>query len=176
MMPGNEVCVDCGRTEVPADWASVPLGIIMCLTCSGVHRGLGTHLSFVRSIKMDSWSEKQIESMRLGGNEKLNSYLESKGIDRNKKIQDKYNNEHAQLYKLQLKAKLEGEPIPTELPKVEKKDSTEQSKYQGFGSAPPPKPKRKFFQKLAVPAGIAAAGSAAGFALWRKKDNGTDSA
>lgn len=166
-LPGNNVCVDCGRKEIPADWASVTLGILMCLNCSGSHRGLGTHLSFVRSIKMDSWTDKQVESMRQGGNEKLNTYLENHGISRTLVIQNKYDNDPAQLYQLQLNARVKGQPEPTELPKVEKKATQEKSKYQGFGSAPPPKPRRsnKILQKFAIPGGILVAA----FVLFRNQ-------
>ena len=56
-LSGNDVCVDC-KTKAP-QWASVTFGSLLCLECSGANRGLGVHISFVRSITMDSWSPKQ---------------------------------------------------------------------------------------------------------------------
>lgn len=51
-------CVDCLQPR--PQWASVSYGVFMCLECSGVHRSLGVHLSFVRSVQMDSWTAKQL--------------------------------------------------------------------------------------------------------------------
>ena len=53
---GNKQCADCRAPDT--QWGSVNLGLFMCLECSGVHRSLGVHLSFVRSLTMDSWTEK----------------------------------------------------------------------------------------------------------------------
>ena len=39
------MCVDCGN-ENP-EWASVNIGIVMCIECSGIHRNLGSHISQV---------------------------------------------------------------------------------------------------------------------------------
>ena len=81
------------------------------------HRSLGVHISFVRSIAMDSWTEKQLALMRTGGNQACNDYLQKNGIAPRTPIKQKYEAPAAQLYKEILKARVEGRPEPTELPK-----------------------------------------------------------
>lgn len=68
---------------------------------------------------MDAWTDKQLAMMKNGGNEKCQQYLESKGLNsKNMSIQQKYNTDTAKLYKEVLKARAEGRPEPTTLPKA----------------------------------------------------------
>lgn len=114
--PGNTVCSDCPMKN--PQWASVSFGNLFCLECSGVHRSLGVHISFVRSVAMDSWTDKQLELMKSGGNDELNKFLKKYGIDPHTDIKKKYESPAAQLYKEILKARAEGRPEPTKLPEV----------------------------------------------------------
>lgn len=84
-IPGNKQCCDCG--EPSPDWASINLGITLCIVCSGIHRythththaythtwletlalmvsfpyrSLGVHFSKVRSLTLDSWEPELIK-------------------------------------------------------------------------------------------------------------------
>jgi len=109
-LPGNDRCMECGMKS--PQWASVSFGTIFCLECSGVHRSLGVHISFVRSISMDSWTEPQLKLMRAGGNQKCASYLSSNGILPSTPIKAKYESRVAQHYKDVVKARTNGQPDP----------------------------------------------------------------
>jgi hypothetical protein len=76
-VPGNQVCADC---KVPnPEWASINLGIMICLECSGLHRQLGTHISKVRSLKLDSkcWEGALLAHMCSIGNSAFNMVWEA---------------------------------------------------------------------------------------------------
>ena len=69
-VPGNDRCADC-QARNPG-WASWSLGIFLCMRCAALHRKLGTHVSKVKSLSMDSWSSDQVETMRRVGNANSN--------------------------------------------------------------------------------------------------------
>lgn len=75
-IPGNGQCCDCG--EPGPDWASINLGITLCITCSGIHRSLGVHFSKVRSLTLDSWEPELIRLMCELGNSAINRIYEAR--------------------------------------------------------------------------------------------------
>ncbi|XP_037712081.1 centaurin-gamma-1A isoform X2 [Drosophila subpulchrella] len=74
-VPGNGFCVDCGAPN--PEWASLNLGVLMCIECSGVHRNLGSHISKVRSLGLDDWPSPHLSVMLAIGNSLANSVWES---------------------------------------------------------------------------------------------------
>eukprot|EP01127_Copromyxa_protea_P009816 TRINITY_DN2341_c0_g1_i1.p1 TRINITY_DN2341_c0_g1~~TRINITY_DN2341_c0_g1_i1.p1 ORF type:complete len:424 (+),score=94.96 TRINITY_DN2341_c0_g1_i1:44-1315(+) len=64
--PHNKWCADC-RASAPR-WASSKLGVFLCIKCAGIHRSMGTHISFVRSVNLDKWKDTEIQAMQEFGN------------------------------------------------------------------------------------------------------------
>jgi len=73
--PENLTCAECAM-RLPR-WASTSLGVFFCTNCSGSHRGLGVHISKVKSTTLDKWTEAQVAYMERVGNAKANAYWEA---------------------------------------------------------------------------------------------------
>ena len=76
-LPANRKCVDCAEPiDKVTAWASINLGVFICIDCSGVHRSLGVNVSQVRSVALDEWELPQIAVMREIGNQNANELWE----------------------------------------------------------------------------------------------------
>ncbi|XP_061634279.1 arf-GAP with coiled-coil, ANK repeat and PH domain-containing protein 2-like isoform X5 [Phyllopteryx taeniolatus] len=75
-IPGNACCCDCGQPD--PRWASINLGITLCIQCSGIHRSLGVHFSKVRSLTLDSWEPELLKLMCELGNGVINQIYEAR--------------------------------------------------------------------------------------------------
>ncbi|XP_014674573.1 PREDICTED: stromal membrane-associated protein 1-like isoform X2 [Priapulus caudatus] len=71
----NKYCVDCDAKG--PRWASWNIGIFLCIRCAGIHRNLGTHISKVKSVNLDTWSPDQVESMTEMGNSRARAVYEA---------------------------------------------------------------------------------------------------
>ncbi|XP_012580620.1 PREDICTED: arf-GAP with GTPase, ANK repeat and PH domain-containing protein 1 [Condylura cristata] len=107
---GNSHCVDC-ETQNP-NWASLNLGALMCIECSGIHRHLGTHLSRVRSLDLDDWPGELIKVLSAIGNELANSVWEESSQGRMKPSLDSTREEKERWIRAKYEQKLFLAPLP----------------------------------------------------------------
>lgn len=71
----NAVCCDCGSPQ--PEWCVINVGVLVCLGCSGVHRSLGTHVSKVRSLRLDRCSALELVVTKRIGNHAANQIFEA---------------------------------------------------------------------------------------------------
>ncbi|XP_004917926.2 arf-GAP with GTPase, ANK repeat and PH domain-containing protein 1 isoform X2 [Xenopus tropicalis] len=109
-LPGNSHCVDCDAQN--PDWASLNLGALMCIECSGIHRNLGTHLSRVRSLDLDDWPPELIKVMSAIGNELANSVWEGSSQGHVKPCSESPREEKERWIRAKYEQKLFLSPLP----------------------------------------------------------------
>lgn len=71
----NKFCADCPQKK--PTWASINLGVFLCLHCAGIHRDMGVHISKVRSVELDTWQPEWVKVMQKWGNRRANKYWEA---------------------------------------------------------------------------------------------------
>uniref|UniRef100_A0A8C7GDA8 ArfGAP with RhoGAP domain, ankyrin repeat and PH domain 3 n=1 Tax=Oncorhynchus kisutch TaxID=8019 RepID=A0A8C7GDA8_ONCKI len=83
----KSLCADC--QAVNPDWASINLCVVICKNCAGQHRGLGTMVSKVQSLKLDTsvWSNEIVQLFIMLGNDRANEFWAARlspadGLDR----------------------------------------------------------------------------------------------
>ena len=72
--------------------------------------------------------------MRMGGNDKFNSFLSSHNVPKTMQIAQKYNTPAALFYRERLNAEVNGLPLPTKMPEVS--PSSSQQNLQGSDPLP----------------------------------------
>jgi len=128
------------HTDPLSQQASPKLGIFFCLACSGIHRSLGVHISFVRSVTMDAFKLAEVRRMSLGGNAPYKAFFDehpsNKMIARDFEsctIAERYDSEAGEEWKERLTCKVEDREY---VPGATKKDPP--AKKAAVGEIPTP--------------------------------------
>ena len=119
--PFNNKCIEC-RMDEPL-WASVSHGIFICKQCADIHKSLGSHISFIRSLDLDTWNHTLLSMMSVGGNKKFIEFMDIYGLNR-EEIQDKYTTVAADFYRRQLSSMANNQEFDENIPRI-----SEGSKY-----------------------------------------------
>ncbi|XP_061731048.1 arf-GAP with GTPase, ANK repeat and PH domain-containing protein 1-like [Nerophis ophidion] len=112
---GNNFCVDCDAPN--PTWASLNLGALICIECSGIHRNLGTHVSRVRSLDLDDLPQELTLVLSAIGNHMVNCIWEARTMGHRKPTPDATREERESWIRAKYEQKLFVAPLPPPSPK-----------------------------------------------------------
>ncbi|KAJ8141698.1 hypothetical protein OY671_005131 [Metschnikowia pulcherrima] len=72
----NGQCADCKSTD-STEWISMTFSVVICVKCSSCHRNMGSHISKVKSLKLDNFVDESRVLLKFTNNALANSYLEA---------------------------------------------------------------------------------------------------
>ncbi|XP_077582526.1 arf-GAP with GTPase, ANK repeat and PH domain-containing protein 1-like [Stigmatopora nigra] len=111
---GNNFCVDCDAPN--PTWASLNLGALICIECSGIHRNLGTHVSRVRSLDLDDLPRELTLVLSAIGNHMVNCIWEARTMGHRKPPPDASREERESWIRAKYEQKLFVAPLPPPTP------------------------------------------------------------
>ncbi|XP_061641069.1 arf-GAP with GTPase, ANK repeat and PH domain-containing protein 1-like [Phyllopteryx taeniolatus] len=111
---GNNFCVDCDAPN--PTWASLNLGALICIECSGIHRNLGTHVSRVRSLDLDDLPRELTLVLSAIGNHMVNCIWEARTMGHRKPPPDATREERESWIRAKYEQKLFVAPLPPPTP------------------------------------------------------------
>jgi len=122
----NKKCFDCPAKN--PQWCSVTYGIFICADCSGSHRRMGVHITFVRSSVLDKWGQTRLKRMIAGGNDNCQDFFSKHGWKKKGSREDilkKYTSRAAKSYKAHLDRLAKGVVLDfTPSPRTPEKEET----------------------------------------------------
>ena len=110
----NKKCFDCQNE--PARWTSLNNGIFLCNECSEDHKSFGIGTNIIKSISLEQWNKSQLNIMKIGGNKRLKTFLESNDVPKDIDKKKLYHSKLMLYYRKKLKAEAEGELLLDQLP------------------------------------------------------------
>ena len=125
--PLSTLCADCNFPQV--NWISINKGVYLCDDCCSIHRSLGRHLSYVRSIQHQRWPDglmKMCESMLQKNS---NSIWEHELHYTKTSSQQKFNTLKSQHHSTCVVQNKPRKPLPND-PQTPVKENYIKSKYQ----------------------------------------------
>ncbi|XP_077429294.1 arf-GAP with GTPase, ANK repeat and PH domain-containing protein 1-like [Vanacampus margaritifer] len=111
---GNNFCVDCDAPN--PTWASLNIGALICIECSGIHRNLGTHVSRVRSLDLDDLPRELTLVLSAIGNHMVNCIWEARTMGHRKPPPDATREERESWIRAKYEQKLFVAPLPPPTP------------------------------------------------------------
>eukprot|EP00347_Sterkiella_histriomuscorum_P014979 403358776 len=109
--PENKQCFDCGQQN--PTWASASNGIFLCSQCAPLHRALGIYYSSVRSLTIDTWGDKALKMMTLGGNKNLYEFFKKYDLAGDS-VEYRYKTKAADFYRQRLRSIVDGQVFDDE--------------------------------------------------------------